>query len=398
MKTNVSSIVNAKLPLPPETGFKIDFGDETGQIHSTDYQIKTVAQALERAQIDLAVWEVVSSKIGSHELGMKMKRHHAGAGHGYDTYYPLKQTLWNVSVTVRRKVPKNIYAAFEGLYEKMKGWEPDYRKLPPLPKLKEKFLLEVSLFDHHFGKLAWGAETGTDYDMKIAEALYLNAVQDLLVRTQGYPVEKILFPIGQDFFHVDNASNRTINDTPQDLDTRYGKMIELGTLAVIKAVEFLVPRAKVEIIWVPGNHDRTTSYHLAREVKAWYRNCDRVTVDVSPKVRKYYTYEKSLIGFTHGDSEPHRDLPTIMASEVPHLWAKAVDRVWHIGHFHKAKEVRHTAADSFGNCRVQILNSLSGNDFWHHRMGFVGGKRCAEAFLWSEKDGYAGTFSVNARE
>jgi hypothetical protein len=311
--------------------------------------------------------------------------------------YPIKRTLWHVSVKLRRKVPKNIFAAFEGLYEKMKGHEPRYDKLPALPKIHEPHLLEIGLFDHHFGKLAWGAETGEDYDMKIAESLYLHAVQDLLARTQGYPVEKILFPIGQDFFHVDNSQNRTFNDTPQDLDTRYGKMIELGTLAVIHAIDFLLPRARVDIIWVPGNHDRTTSYHLAREVKAWYRNCDRVSVDVSPKVRKYFMYEKSLIGFTHGDSEPHRDLPTIMASEVPDLWAKAEDRVWHVGHFHKKKEVRHTAADSFGNCRVQTLGALGGSDFWHYRMGFVGSKRCAEAFLWAAKDGYTGTFSVNAR-
>ena len=392
---DIKQAAHETLPEAPETKVEVDFGDDFGRVETVDYEIKTVNQALARAQVNLAVWEPVECKVGSSQVGMKMRRVQKG---GAITYYPIKRTLWRVSCKLKRKIPKNILLAFEGLYEKMKGHEPDYRKLPPLPKLKEKFMLEVSLFDHHFGKLAWGAETGTDYDMKIAESLYLNAVQDLLARTQGYPVEKILFPIGQDFFHVDNSQNRTVNDTQQDLDTRYGKMIELGTEAVIKAIDFLIARAPVEIIWVPGNHDRTTSYHLAREIRAWYHTTDRVSVDVSPQIRKYYMYERSLIGFTHGDSEPHRDLPTIMASERPELWAKAVDRVWHVGHYHKKKEVRHTAADSFQNCRVQTLNSLSGTDFWHYKMGFVGGKRCAEAFLWSAADGYTGTFSVNARQ
>lgn len=395
MKSTIADVVNSQLPPEPETGIATDFGDDFGRVESVDYEIKTVEQALKRAQVDLAIWEPVECKVGSSQVGMKMRRRHEG---GDITYYPIKRTLWRVSVKLRRKIPKNILLAFDALFEKMKGHEPKYNNLPKLPKIQDPHLLEIALFDHHFGKLAWGAETGTDYDMKIAETLYLNAVQDLLVRTQGYPVEKILFPIGQDFFHVDNSRNLTVNDTPQDVDTRYGKMIQLGTEAVIKAVDFLIPRARVEVVWVPGNHDRTTSYHLAREIKAWYRNTDRVTVDVSPRVRKYFMYSKSLIGYTHGDQEPHRDLPTIMASEVPELWAKAVDRVWHIGHFHKQKEVRHTAADSFANCRVEICSSLSGTDAWHAMRGFTGSKRCAEAFLWSKENGYTGKFSVNARE
>lgn len=379
----------------PQPGLSKTIGDNEATVESFDYEIRTVEQALQRAEVDLAVWEPYQTKVNSYQVGMKIKWHtekKSGA-------YPIKRTLWQVSVKLRRKVPKSILQAFEGLYEKMKGHEPDYRKLPALPKLNDPHLLEVSLFDVHFGKLAWGAETGTDYDMRLAEVIYLNAVQDLLARTSGFPVEYVLFPIGQDFFHVDNSRNRTVNDTPQDLDTRYGKMIELGTMAVIKAIDLLIARAKVKIIWVPGNHDRTTSYHLAREIKAWYRNCERVQVDVGPMTRKYEMYGRSLIGFSHGDQEPHRDLPTIMASEVPDLWAKATnDRCWHIGHFHKKKEVRHTAADSFSSCRVVTLPSISGTDAWHFSAGYTKTKRAAEAYLWSKTDGYTGSFSVNARE
>jgi hypothetical protein len=397
--TTIDTIIQSKLPPEPETGVNVEIGDEAGSVRTVDYEIRTVEQALARAEIDLAVWEVTESKIGSHELGMKMKKHHGGGdGKGYDTYYPIKRTLWSVSVKLRRKIPKNIMLAFEALYDKMKGWEPKYGKLPPLLKIKDPHQLEVSLFDVHFGKMAWGEETGTDYDMKIAGRIYQNATDDLLARTQSYPIETVLFPVGQDYFHVDNASSTTVNFTPQDVDTRYGKMIHEGTLAVIRAIDSLVARAKVKVIWVPGNHDRTTSYHLVRELKAWYRNCDRVEVDAGPKVRKYEVYGPALIGFTHGDSEPHRDLPTIMASEVPQLWAATTDHVWHIGHFHKKKEVRHTAADSFGSCRVVTLPSLSGTCAWSFRNGYTGTKRAAEAFLWSKNSGYTGTFSVNARQ
>ena len=397
MKTTVRDVVNAAVPPQseqPKTGVTTEFGDEHGKVDIVDYEIKTEKQALERAGIDLAVWEPVECKVGSHEVGMKIKwRRGDRAG-----CYPIKRTLWHVSIKLKRRIKKNAYAAYEAIFERMKGYEPKFTGLPKLLKLSDPHMLEVSLFDHHFGKLAWGEETGTDYDMKIAESLYLHGVQDLLSRTVGYPIDRILLPIGQDYFHIDNSQNRTVNDTQQDLDSRYGKMIEHGTIAIIRAIEYLIPRAKVKVLWVPGNHDRTTSYHLAREIKAWYRNCDRVEVDISPTTRKYEFYGESLIGFTHGDEEKHGDLPTIMASEEPQLWAKAKDRWWHIGHYHKKKETRHTAADSFANCRVSILPSLSGTDAWHFRKGYVGGKRCAEAWLWSKANGYTGQFSVNARE
>lgn len=394
MKSTIADVVNSQLPPEPETGIETDFGDEFGRVISVDYEIKTYQQALKRANIDLAVWDVVEVKLGSSQVGMKMRRRHEG---GDITYYPIKRTLWRVSVKLRRKVPKNILLAFESLYEKMKGWEPKY-KLPKLPKITDPHMLEASLTDEHFGMLAWGEETGEDHDCKIAERIYLNAIGDILVRTQGYPVEQVLLPIGNDFFHIDNSQNRTVAGTQLDCDSRYGRVIQLGTMAVIRAIDMLVQRARVKVIWVPGNHDRTTSYHLVRELKAWYRNCDRVEVDAGPKVRKYEHYGATLLGFTHGDQEAHRDLPTIMASEVPQLWAATTDHVWHLGHFHKKKETRHTASDSFGACRIFVLPSLVSRDAWHFASGYVGGKRATEAYLWSKKDGYTGHFSVNARE
>src|SRR4051812_36416642 len=34
-----------------------------------------------------------------------------------------------------------------------------------------KILAEISIYDHHFGKLCWAPETGTNYDLDIAERL-----------------------------------------------------------------------------------------------------------------------------------------------------------------------------------------------------------------------------------
>src|SRR5690606_23785929 len=64
----------------------------------------------------------------------------------------------------------------------------------------ENNLLEISLFDLHFGKLGWAGEVGENFDTKIAYARFIDAINNLLQRAQGFQVSKILFPIGNDFF------------------------------------------------------------------------------------------------------------------------------------------------------------------------------------------------------
>jgi hypothetical protein len=46
---------------------------------------------------------------------------------------------------------------------------------PPTHFLRDDPLNQYVLTDAHFGKLAWGEETGSDYDLKIAEQMYLDS-------------------------------------------------------------------------------------------------------------------------------------------------------------------------------------------------------------------------------
>ena len=222
--------------------------------------------------------------------------------------------------------------------------------------------------------------------------MYVDAVEDLLSKSASYNIEKILLPIGQDFFHINNAENTTVKGTAQDVDGRPHKVFEAGYMAVIKAINNCLRTAPVEVLWIPGNHDRETSYYLAKYLEAYYRNTDHVTVDAGSKSRKYYHYGVTLLGFTHGNEEPHRDLPIIMASECSDIWNAVTCREWHVGHFHKRKETRYLAGDSFGAVGVRILPSLSGTDKWHYDKGYVNSHRVAEAYLWNLETGYAGHF------
>lgn len=374
-----------------KTGEKcvVDLGDKSGSVITESVTIRTAEDALKKAGIDRDVWTIDRQKVNSWEV----------AAWDNEAKEFRVQPLWQVSLTLKRMITKPLEDGLRKLFSSIAASASTRRSNRAKSSSKPcSTLLEISLFDAHFGKLAWGPETGTDYDTDIAATVYQNAIDDLLERSKGMKVGKILFPVGSDFFHVNNWQGTTANGTEQDLDTRFARVFELGTLSVVRAISACRRVAPVEVVWVPGNHDRETSYYLVRVLAAHYRNDANVRVDLSPKHRKYVAHGVSLIGFTHGDQEKHRDLPSIMAAEVPDLWAKATCREFHLGHYHKAKQTVHTTTDEFGGVRVRVLPSLSGTDAWHYRQGYVGTKRAAEAYLWDAKEGYVGHLSVNCRE
>ena len=366
----------------------VDLGDKSGSVITHSTRIRTAEDALKKAGIDTAIWVIDRQKINSWEV----------AAWDSESKEFRVQPLWQVSLTLKRLVTKPLETGLRALFASLPHAKRQTRKSGLSMRRTNSTLLEISLFDAHFGKLAWGPETGTDYDTDIAATVYQNAIDDLLDRSRGMKVGKILFPVGSDFFHVNNWQGTTANGTEQDLDTRFARVFELGTLSVVRAINSCRVVAPVELVWVPGNHDRETSYYLVRVLAAHFRADRGVDVDLSPKHRKYVLHGTNLIGFTHGDQEKHRDLPSIMAAEVPDLWAKATCREFHLGHYHKAKQTVHTTTDEFGGVRVRVLPSLSGTDAWHYRQGYVGTKRAAEAYLWDSKEGYVGHLSVNCRE
>lgn len=353
------------------------------EIQTTTSEIQTVEDALEHADIDLDYWEVVNATINSWEVGAKIDGK------------IIKTPLWQVKVKLKRKVSKLVELTSQNILKRIANEKPV--EVKPPKKTHKKNLLEVSLFDVHFGKLAWERETGNKYDLKIAERIYAQAVSDLLNKIENFPVSKILFPIGQDFFHVDNWSNTTNKGTEQDVDDRFQKVFESGCMAVINAINECLEYAPVDIVWVPGNHDVETSWYLIKYLEAWFRQNKSVKVDSNPTFRKYYRYGNTLIGYTHGCEEKHQDLPLIMANEVPDLWSKTKYRTMHIGHVHKKKVTNYVSHDSFNGVDIVVLPSLSAIDSWHYKKGYVGTNRAAECYLYNYSSGYVGHFSTNVR-
>lgn len=359
---------------------EVDEDEKSKGITSVSSSLRSLNAVLSAAQVDLAIWEVERHVINKWDVAMKLKD-------GKGQHKPHAESLWQIKIWLRRKIPKLIEDAAKEFLERIRKHAPKYPRLIRPKHLDDPRILEVGLVDAHFGKLAWGEETGVNYDLKIAGSVYFNAAQDVLARTKHVNIFQIILPIGNDFFHTNNAEGTTARGTRQDTDGRSKKVFRAGKDAVIRAIEAFLVRAPVKVVWVPGNHDPDTSWYLCELLAAYFGRCDAVEIDTSPMSRKYIRFGNTLIGLAHGDEESWQSLPSIMASEERDAWAKAKYCEWHVGHFHKQKQIQYNAGDTFNSVVVRVLPSLSGTDAWHYRKGYVKTPRAAESYLWTKDRG-----------
>jgi len=373
---------------------KVTITEKDGQVNLVCMMKKkmTAEQIVKELGYDLKKWQIVSAKFNQWQVAGKRKLGQCDKGR-WKADKLWKTDLYQVTIDIKLRAPKFIGDAIEHL---MSDWSGP-QKLPKIPKRKSNaspHLLEVSLFDAHFGKLAWAQETGQDYDLSIAEKIYLTAVEDLLDRAQVYNVDQIVFPLGQDFFNIDNWKGETANGTlVESTDDRMTKIFEVGCEAVKWALMRCREIAPTKVLWSPGNHDRSTSWYLCKALEQYFigAGAKDISFDLGANQRKYIHYGNTLIGFTHACDEKMDDLPLIMAKEERKLWAEAVYHQWHVGHFHKKKETKYIAGDTFNGVSVVILPSLTATDSYHYRNGWVSPTRAAEAYLWSIDRGLSDT-------
>ncbi len=384
-----------------------DVREDALYIKTRSVRIQTLEQALEAAKVDLEAWDVERHIINFWEMGRKdikqklQFKNNKKTGTVTDSGRVNTHTLYQVKVWLKPRVVDPVQTAIDAIAAKFDQRAVTFPKVTYHQK-PSPHMLVLGLADHHFGLLAWGPEVGGyDYDLKIAEHLYVNAAQNLVEKAGHINIDKILLPVGNDFFHIDDPTNTTPRTGNRlDVDSRFAKIYQTGFEAVIKVIQFARQIAPVEVIWVPGNHDPTTSFCLVHALDCWFRSAPDVAVDIRPVPRKYVHYGINLLGFTHGVDEKDRDLPGLIATECPEFWNEGRYREILKGHFYKKKETWFTAADTWAGIQMRTMVSLCGTDFWHFLNAYIKTEflRAAEAFLYSHEYGSQGYFSCNVAE
>ena len=353
-------------------------------------EITSLEELVEFFRIDLSVWEVDRWLANQWQTGAVNRE----SGEMEVTpLYQVKAWLKRRTgvIAFREQVEETLQQARDTM--RRRRWDIAPRRHR---RKQPGALLVMAIMDPHFGKLCWGRETGwEDYDVAIARQCVREAVRDLLEQAVAmpYPIDEILLPIGNDFYHVDNAANLTTGGTPQDVDGRRPRSYRAGRRVVMEMIDALVQVAPVKVAIVPGNHDEETMFALGDALELVFEKHPRVVVDNSPKLTKYHEFHSCLIGMNHGkDIKPAR-LGGVMAAEQREAWGRTKWREWLIGHWHTKGEAVLAPVSEEHGVRVRTIPSLTPPDAWHARKGYVGSVRAAECLIYHPEAGYRAQFS-----
>ena len=157
---------------------------------------------------------------------------------------------------------------------------------------------------------------------------------------------------------------------------------------MVRAIEYLATVAPVDVVIVQGNHDFERMFYAGEFLRAYFLNNTSVAVDNGFDTRKYYSYAVNMIMYTHGDKEKPAEMPLIMATEQPMMFANAKFREVHCGHLHKEM------VNEYRGVKVRFIPSICKNDSWHKSMGYEA-KRTAQAHIWNKSKGYEGYLQTN---
>lgn len=248
-----------------------------------------------------------------------------------------------------------------------------------------KTIAVLSVQDLHFGK------EGNDITKD-----FKDAITNLTLRAyHSHQVDEILYVIGGDLLNMDTFSGTTTSGTPVDNDKRAQDAYNDAFEAIYWSIDYLQNFCNsLRVVYLPGNHDRLSSYHLAHAMSKCFKGAPNIFFDVEYSERKVVVYGANFFGFEHGDVTK-KNTALLYATEFAKEWGITTYRTCFTGHFHSKKTIEFVSDNEVHGFTVKHLPSLCSSDYWHYHNKFTGAKRQAVLEVHDLKKGKISEFSHN---
>ena len=380
--------VQENIPSPTEYGGKGIGGIRTAKmvVGLTEDEAMEPATVMRKMGYDPGEWELLNWKAELNDWDVTMKlRKVLGYDNDGKPYYidePETHTNRQYKCALTLKPIKNAVTVdmLQNIWDTVEfpDVEP-YKYENPHP-----FLLELPVLDFHLGNRAGNMCLEKEVE------LYKLVIMDILGQISAFNLrpELIHYILGQDFFHVDGKNEATAYGTPMKTTAPWPEIYTTGTELLLWTVEQLRLIAPVELIYVPGNHDSTSSFCAANMLKHKYAKEPNVQVDAVDYPRKYRKYGITLIGHSHGREEGKQRIKTIMQEEAKEMWGATSVREFHLGDLH------HEEAREEGGITFRRMSAMTEHDDWHIGKAYTA-KRKAQAIVWNKEKGKQLTIDVN---
>lgn len=330
-------------------------------------EIKSEEDLVRECKIDLSKWTIV-------------KKIHNCWGNPGNQNFQVK--LWLQPKTVSQT---------DIISEIIKEYKLKYTPTAPVHLNKhydDKTLAVLSLQDIHIGK------QNLDNINDICESVK-NCIKNLIHRSyHSCYLDKIIFVIGGDLLNADTYNGTTTSGTLVENSISALEMYKQAFELMFWSINFLKQYCNtLEVVYIPGNHDRLSSGQLTYSLSRLFQD-KNIVWDLEDKPRKVKTYGVNLIALEHGDVPINRSFFTI-ATEYPKEWGRTKFRTLYSGHYHKNKKIEYITEDEQNGFTMRILPSLSRIDKYHMVNKWTGNRRGGVIELHSETKGPIGVFYYN---
>lgn len=218
---------------------------------------------------------------------------------------------------------------------------PRYDPIPPPTYAPTALANVLVVADAHLGMLAWWREGGADWDIKLAERVIFDAVQNLISRAPQADILYLVF-LGdwRHFERFDPVTNRAGHVLAAD--SRIRKVNEVAVRLKRRIIDYcLVKCLRVVLIDAEGNHDETSFSIDLAWLKVSYEFEKRLTL-VDDDALPYHACQhgETMLMFHHGHIRSPKKpadratLALYFADVFPDIWTSTRYRYCHTGHLH----------------------------------------------------------------
>jgi len=336
--------------------------------------------------------------------------------------WKVKDNYWTTSMKIADvvtdkdgktfKVEKPMQLANKGFYVyvrfqprfKIKGWNKykielmkDLKEMAPVVQNfpynimhdmeKEKFMLELGLYDVHLGRWYFdAAKQEYIFGTKVSEDNYKKAIEYHIQLHADKNITEILIPFGHDILTTDihYPYPMTRKGTPQRLDHDWQYVYIRARKLYDWTIQRLSQIAPVYIPFIYGNHDPEKTFTLGDHFEAVYASNPNVFVNNLWEQRKYHKFGEVLIGMTHNDKSGG-NLHQSMQKECKEWWSDTTFHEWHLGHQHREKQMTFISEDREALV-YRYLRAMVPIEEWEHEQNYkryVG----STSYLWSSEFG-----------
>ena len=346
LKRQLNPSVNPRIPISNRVvEFREDLENGTAEVKGLSLtEPRSAEEIIELLKIDTTKWKLSS---------YWNKERHDG---------------WYVSamVTAIKKESKDVLA------DVIANFAPGYQPVTQT-FVNDKFANDsigiISTQDLHFGK-----ENNEDIVKNFKEA-----ITNIVGRAyMSHKLIKIIYVVGGDLLNMDTFNGTTTSGTPVDNNQRAQDAYTEAFDALYWSINYIKQFCEsLHVVYLPGNHDRLSSYHIAHALSKCFDPEDySIYFDIEYAERKVVSWGHNFFAFEHGDVSK-KNTALVYATEFPLQWGRTFHRTCYTGHFHSKKTLEFVTENEHNGFTIKHLPSLCSTDYWHYHNKYTGSKRQA---------------------